>query len=405
MSLIFPAIKDHLVTVSWCLALLLPSTTAVGQSRRCEVDRYYQDKVDTWAKRTNPVLHLQPRAVTNLPVVVHVVWSELNENIPRSEVEKQIDRLNLEFNNPHTGRKSVPEEFRSAIGNPAIRFCLASKDPDGNPHPGVINRQTSIRHIGSVKDASGKYIIHSPMGSPAWDPTRFINIWVGKMENVFGRSTIGGTIYPAEEDGLVIDPSQFGVDYSRNLIGRTLVHEMGHYLGLQHLWGSRTGECTEEDGIADTPVQDGPYFGCPVYPQRSCGNNNMFMNFMDFADDLCMDLFTKDQVTRMHQTLATYRGGLLIPGGDCQASTGNLMLPQLKYYYNTSKRTITLQANSIPESAVYIRISNILGQELYTGTWDMVSIAELSTQSWVTGIYLINLRYNEERRTIKLFIP
>jgi len=371
----------------------------------CEVDRYYQDKPGISIKPDGPKIILQSRAVAVLPIVIHVVWADAEENIPTDIILKQIDRLNLDFNNPRTGRESVPLEFRAATANPAIQFCLARKDPNGNPHPGIIRRQTSVKNIGSSKDAFGKYLIHSSSGSPAWNPARYINVWIGKMENIFGRSTIGGTSYPVEEDGIVIDPSQFGIDFSRDILGRTLVHEMGHYLGLQHLWGSRSGDCTEDDAINDTPIQDGPYFDCPKYPQRSCGNNNMFMNFMDFVDDHCMDLFTKGQVERMHNTLNSHRAGLLIPHEDCNSLTGNVMLTQVKYFHRPSKKSVTLQSNPGPNAAIYIEVSNLLGQSVYQNSWESVFSTEIPTKSWVTGIYLINLRYNSERRTIKLFIP
>ncbi len=405
MSLNFPANKNTLLTISLCLIFSVCYTKTGCQEKRCEVDRYYQGKSGVVVKPKGRDDILQSRAVTILPIVIHVVWADMEENIPTEIILKQIDRLNLDFNNPRTSRESVPVEFRALIANPAIQFCLTRKDPNGNPHSGIIRRQTNVKNIGSTKDAFGKYLIHSSNGSPAWNPSRYINVWIGKMENIFGRSTIGGTSYPAEEDGIVIDPSQFGLDFSRDLLGRTLVHEIGHYLGLQHLWGSRSGECTEDDGINDTPLQDAPYFDCPKYPQRSCGTSNMFMNFMDFVDDLCMDLFTRGQVDRMHNILATHRSGLLIPDEDCNALTGNIMLPQINYYHHPTKKSVTLQSNLRPNAAVYIQVSNILGQSVYQNSWESVFSAEIPTKYWVTGIYLINLRYHNERRTIKLFIP
>lgn len=382
------------------------TSPAFSQTRLCEADQYYLYHPQTIQPLLSKDNTLFSRAITVLPIVVHVVWNTENENISQSAIEKQIDRLNLEFNNPYTSRKSLPEEFRPVTGNPGIQFCLVRRDPNGNPHSGIVRSQTMVKNIGSARDGFGKYLIHyNGTGQAAWNPQRYINIWIGKMENIFGRSTIGGTQFPAEEDGIVIDPTQVGVDFSREVLGRTLVHEMGHYLGLQHLWGSRIDDCTEDDGISDTPVQDGPYFGCPVYPQRSCGNNNMFMNFMDFVDDFCMDLFTRGQVIRMHQTLTNFRPGLLVPREDCMSLISPVELSTIKYYHQPSQQTLTVQAPSNPAMPVYIEVSNILGQRIYQQKWEWVASAQISTKSWLTGIYLINLRYNKERRTIKLFIP
>jgi len=43
-----------------------------------------------------------------------------------------------------------------------------------------------------------------------------------------------------------------------------LAHEIGHYLGLPHIWGDvNGGGCGGDDGFADTPNQAQQYFGCP----------------------------------------------------------------------------------------------------------------------------------------------
>lgn len=396
-----------LQTVCWFVLSIVPSAEIRTQSRQCETERYYQQKSYTVNSIPRSERGLLPRAITVLPVVVHIVWNSPDENIPQQLIEQQIDRLNIEFNNAHVQRNSVPAEFRPLIGNPGIRFCLVRSDPGGKPHSGIVRSQTTLKNIGSAKDASGRYMIHysSNSGQDAWDPSRYINIWIGKMESIFGRSTIGGTTFPREEDGVVVDPSQVGVDFRKNVLGRTLVHEMGHYLGLQHTWGSRTGECSEDDGIPDTPPQESAYFGCPVHPQRSCGNNNMFMNFMDFVDDFCMDLFTQGQVVQMHKTLANFRPGLLLTNTNCTDLPGEVVLSGVSHYFNPSRQSLTLRATVIPDQPVFIEVSTILGQRIHRDQLDPVSTVELSTISWATGIYLINLRYNKERRTIKLFKP
>jgi hypothetical protein len=336
-----------------------------------------------------------------------VVWNRQEENIPDAEIQRQIDRLNLEFNNSYTSRVSVPAEFRDKTANPEIRFCLALLDPSGQAHKGILRTQTPIARVGSARDGQGRYIIHYDQagGSSAWDTQRYINIWIGKMDGVYGRSTIGGTAITPAEDGIVIDPGRWGTDFSRNLLGRTLVHEMGHYLGLKHTWGSTIGECTEDDGISDTPVQDGPYFGCPEYPQRSCGNSNMFMNFMDFTDDYCLDLFTAEQVKRMHSILAAFRPGLLNSAAACPTGFSPVDLSLIQVQYRASKGILVIQAKGVPDSPVDLLISNSLGQQVYRYRVEIIDRAEIPAKNWPPGIYFINLRYNKERRTIKFLKP
>lgn len=377
----------------------------LAQPIRCEADESLSGKSATLSAAYR--LHPELRTDKALPVVVHVVWNRQEENIPDAEIHQQIDRLNLEFNNSYTGRNSVPVEFRNKIGNPSIRFCLAGIDPSGHAHTGILRTQTPIAGIGSIRDGDGKYVIHYDQagGSSAWDTNRYINIWIGTLQGAYGRSTIGGTTFTPAEDGIVIDPSRWGTDFSRNLLGRTLVHEMGHYLGLRHTWGTVIGDCTEDDGLADTPIQDGPYFGCPEHPQRSCGNNNMFMNFMDFTDDYCLDLFTVDQVKRMQSVIGTFRPGLMTSPAACIIETSPVSIPGLEVYYRAFKQALVVQAEEIPDVPVDLEICNALGQRVYRGRIEIIDHAEIPAKNWPTGIYFINLRYNKEMRTIKFFKP
>src|SRR5690606_40703129 len=84
--------------------------------------------------------------------------------------------------------------------------------------------------------------------------------------------------------------------------GRTATHEVGHWLNLRHIWGDDGNGCSGSDQVADTPNQADETYGCPSFPNISCSNGpngDMFMNFMDYSDDLCMNLFTNGQASQM----------------------------------------------------------------------------------------------------------
>jgi hypothetical protein len=146
-------------------------------------------------------------------------------------------------------------------------------------------------------------------GRDAWPTDHYLNIWVADLSDRRGGLALAGYAHmPGADsriDGVVIDPRAFGtlpplVDEHR--LGRTATHEVGHWLNLLHIFANQ--DCQSADGVDDTPAAAGPYTGSPAYPQQSCGQSSMFMNFMDWVDDGSMYLFTKGQRERMRAVFA-----------------------------------------------------------------------------------------------------
>ena len=137
---------------------------------------------------------------------------------------------------------------------------------------------------------------NSSYGADIWDPKSYLNIWICKLDDVLGYSTMPG--FYLDKEGIVISENEIrGVDPYRNT-GRTLVHEVGHWLNLKHIWGD---SFCGDDNVDDTPKQSTYTPGCPSGIRNTCGNTlhgDMFMNFMDFTDDVCMNLFTAGQKKR-----------------------------------------------------------------------------------------------------------
>jgi hypothetical protein len=114
----------------------------------------------------------------------------------------------------------------------------------------------------------------------------------------------------AQTDGIVIGYKYFGSSDKGDFpvllapfdLGRTTTHEVGHWLGLRHIWGD--GDCSVDDFCGDTPNASEPSYGCPVN-KTSCGSLDMVENYMDYTDDICMNSFTPDQAERMHTVLKT----------------------------------------------------------------------------------------------------
>ncbi|GAA5068688.1 hypothetical protein HNP84_008424 [Thermocatellispora tengchongensis] len=266
----------------------------------------------TFARRT---ARARPRdEVVTIPVVVHVVYQTPEQNVAREQIDSQFERLNQDFRraNPDVGK--VPEVWRDLVADARIEFKLADTDPQGRPTDGVIRRETTR----PVFDTDDSVKFSAQGGSDAWPADRYLNMWVCNMEGVLGYAQFPGG--PAETDGVVILHQAFGQTGTAAApydLGRTAVHEVGHWLNLRHIWGDDESGCSGSDFVDDTPNQGGANRGTPTFPTVSCGNapnGDMFMNYMDYVDDAAMYMFTKGQVERMDAALAGPRSSFLPAG-------------------------------------------------------------------------------------------
>jgi Pregnancy-associated plasma protein-A/Secretion system C-terminal sorting domain/Fibronectin type III domain len=245
-----------------------------------------------------------------IPVVVHIVYRTTNENITDAQVRSQIDALNRDFNKENTDAAKIPAVFTNVAASCGIRFQLATTDPQGAESYGIVRHYSSNLTWGVSDDIK----IPSKGGFAPWNPTKYMNIWVCNM----GGRSIGFASFPgmpAEYDGLVIDYRAFGTTGTAKApygMGRTCVHEVGHFLGLYHIWGD---DNCGDDHINDTPTQEADHKGTPSFPQHSTCNGSqtidMFMNYMDYVNDDAMFMFTTGQKEKMLATLTVTRSSLI----------------------------------------------------------------------------------------------
>jgi Pregnancy-associated plasma protein-A len=258
---------------------------------------------------------------TEIPVVVHVVHRTATENISDAQIQSQIEVLNADYRATNPDRSSTPAVFAPLIGDARVTFKLADVDPDGNPTDGITRTSTSnssfTSNTDNVKSASTG-------GADAWPADRYLNIWTcGNLRSGTGQALLGYAQFPggpAATDGVVILHSAFGTTGTAAApfnLGRTATHEIGHWLNLRHIWGDDGTGCTGDDFVADTPNAGGPNFGTPTFPHVSCNNGpngDLFMNYMDYVDDVAMFLFTQGQVSRMQAALDGPRSSIGVTG-------------------------------------------------------------------------------------------
>ena len=313
--------KKHYSLVLLVLLVLLAaigSTSAQNHIHRCSTNEH-----ETYLQSINPkraeqraafetivrnnyqsVNRTQMPTIT-IPVVVHVLYSNANQNITDAQIASQIEVLNEDFNRLNADTANTPVPWKSIAGTTGINFCLAQVDPNGAPTTGIERRQTTTSSFGTNDNI--KRFVNG--GLDAWNPTQYFNIWVGNLGNFllgyaeFPTATLSNTY------GVVIHYNYFGRNGSAQAPfnkGRTATHEVGHCFGLYHIWGDDGSACSGSDQVGDTPNQGGENYGCPNYPRTdACATaapGAMFMNYMDYTDDACMNLFTQGQATRILNT-------------------------------------------------------------------------------------------------------
>ncbi len=232
----------------------------------------------------------QRQAVLRLPVVVHVLYRDEQTNISDEQIQSQLAATNQHLRALNSAElATVPEVYQPYIADARIELVLADKDPQGQPSTGI----TRTLYLDPV-DGSCDYCTGT---AAQWDPSRYINIWVGEYSTRTGRlaalgSAVAGPSSARERWGITVEYRLFGTvgwlheDYAQ---GKTLTHELGHYLGL-------LGHIQLGDGHR--------LYSCDGLPDTSCSNSELTMSFMrTLQPDAELKMFSRSQADIMRHTL------------------------------------------------------------------------------------------------------
>lgn len=244
-------------------------------------------------------------APATIPVVVHVVWNTPSENIPDAAIHALIDRMHADLMAQNSDLSFVRPAFAGVVGEPAIGLCLATLDPQGQPTSGITRTFTTETWFDPATEADD--MKSPPKGTAPWDPSSYLNIWVCDIASGAGGNALAGYAYLpfGGMAGSAVDGPVLDAVLAFNPGSRTATHELGHYLGLLHPFGS---DCSDADGLSDTPPADSPTFSCTNPNLQKCGTLNQYENFMDLGP--CRVLFTLQQAAVMNDVLSTLRPGL-----------------------------------------------------------------------------------------------
>jgi len=303
-----------------CESVMFPD--AAAKSRFDEMERTVQARIAQMSSTA------QRPAIVTIPVVFHVVYNLAEQNISDAQLQSQVDVLNEDFTQTNSDFSTAPSYFQSLAGNAQIHFVLAARDPNGNATNGIVRSFTTVTSFSS----DGSVCYASMGGQDAWPASSYLNIWVCKKSGAAGYSSYPWSGSPAT-DGIIVGYNYVGRTgtFTNNWNfqkGRTVTHEVGHWLGLIHIWGDAA---CGDDLVGDTPTQSAASGSCPVYPHMSAcspnSNGDMFMNYMDYTYDACRVMFSAAQVARINGYLDGTRSSILTSLGGTPPSTGSCNVP------------------------------------------------------------------------------
>lgn len=252
--------------------------------------------------------------IDTIPIVFHVLHNGGPEKISRAQILDALDILNRDYAKQNADTANVVTSFQSLIGKPSIHFALATKAPNGQCFSGITYTYDALSYDGANGNAQVSAIINgNDVYNGQWPGDEYLNIFVcGDIGGAAGYTMtpsnwIGGSMY----NGIWVLHNYVGsIGTSSVFTSRTLTHECGHWLNLEHTWGGNNNpgnasSCGTDDGVNDTPNTIG-VTSCNLN-ESTCGPQANVENYMDYS--YCSKMFTDGQVIRMRTALASSTGG------------------------------------------------------------------------------------------------
>lgn len=360
-------------------------------TRRAEAEAAIQSKIASFQKDG------AESVLNTIPVVVHIMYATSDDNITDEQVHDALAVLNEDMRKLNADASNVRSIFAGVQADMEVEFKLAKIDPSGNCTNGITRTHTplSLAANNNVKALN------------AWPNNKYLNIWVVNFIDrnappgslILGYSAFPYNGIPATEDGIVIRHDQMGRIGTAVSNGRTLTHEVGHWLNLYHTFQSG---CNGGDQCADTPPVASASSGCN-YNQNTCSNDSpdlvdMIENYMDYSNDVCMNTFTQDQKTRAKAVLGiSYMRGNITSAANLVATgvnqTSYTCDPDAEFYFNKTYicegESMTFYDNSAYAGTATKSWEFINGSNVQTASGDSVTIAFTNP-----GDYTVKLTIN-----------
>lgn len=407
------------------LALLAASNIAFAQ-HKCASNEYLKHLdattmpgIESQVKNLTTQLSGQKSraTITYIPVVVHIVYKNATENLTDDYVNAQIDQLNRCYGRTNSDTTSMRAVFKPIVGATKLRFILDK----------IIRVSTTVTSFdaGGIAPFTGSDAVKytGSGGSDAVSPTTKLNVWVCDLK-LDGSDGLIGYAYPPPGlpnwggagngnpavDGVVMDYLDFGGPLKQpkgyagwGFRGKSLVHEIGHYFGLRHIWGDDAGACYgqsgyEDDGISDTPIQgDQTPDNCDTTINSCIQSPNdmpdMMENYMDYSAATCQNSFTKEQATFMENVSATKRTTVKVPTAISTIDYST----EIYVYPNPATNAIKIDINNVTFEKGSVSIYNMMGQLLKELTIESQQESiSMPVEDLARGVYLIHISLDKQ---------
>ena len=400
-----------------CLILFLVLLVNAKAQQVCDFEEQMQNFAEqnpilfnnylrTYEAALNAIYSQNKRTVYDttiyIPVIFHVLYNS-SINASEQDLDAIINILNLGFN-AQLDTSSVRNIYKERVANVSITCYRPKVDLNGDSILKTDKRYSNYS-FNDPNDAKS----FSKGGLNAYEPSRFLNIWVARINGLYGHGTppVGASywhpryFYADSLQGIVLNHSivsnQSSSTFQKNK--HIVIHEVGHFLGLKHIWGDGIGVsnqdtsyCTEDDGIKDTPKAFYANYACD-YTKNTCVDTSsvdlpdMIENFMDYTASDCRVMFTADQKALMLYNLYTYRP--LIYKTVITKREKLEMRHRIAVYPNPTTGNFSIDLPSyLEDTNCEFTLTNYLGQRV----WNQTKLAEIHNTFSIEG--LVNGSYS-----------
>lgn len=270
--------------------------------------------------------------IYKIPVVFHVLHNNGIENISDEQIYDALEIMNRDYRLLNNDANNVQADFDGVVtqgtfepqpSDVEIEFVLATKAPNGTCFKGITRTASSMSYSGTNGDNQVDAIVAgNDVFNGQWPGNKYMNVFIcGDIGGAAGYTTkpsnwSGTSMY----NGIWVLHNYVGsIGTSSVGTSRTLTHEAGHWLNLDHTWGGNnnpgnTTSCSSDDAVQDTPNCIG-VTSCALNSNTCTSDNNYFgfairdnvENYMDYS--YCSKMFTQGQVNRMRAAIVSSVGG------------------------------------------------------------------------------------------------